>query len=155
METKENPLQGLKPKIDAFFGQGVIAIAGVSRNRRKFGYLVYNELKEAGYHVLAINPNLDRIDGVHCFSCLSEIEEEVGSVLVCTEAAASVYQEAVNRGVRNIWFQNGIEAMGITGEPQSKINIIFGECILMYACPQRLPHNIHRFIWRVCGKLAN
>lgn len=155
MDAEVKILRSLKPQIDVFFDQKVIVIAGVSRNKHKFGNLVYKELKAAGYRVLAINPNLNRIDGEHCFSSLLEIEGEVGSLLICTESAATVYQEALVKGVQNIWFQNGIDALGIIGSPKPDTNIILGECILMYACPRKLPHSIHRFVWRICGKLAN
>jgi predicted CoA-binding protein len=49
------------------------AVAGVSREREKFGYKVYRALKTAGYTVYAINPNADTIDTDPCYPSLDNV----------------------------------------------------------------------------------
>ena len=43
--------------------QTVFAVVGVSKNPVKYGHQVYKGLKEAGYVVYALNPNIDEILG--------------------------------------------------------------------------------------------
>ena len=45
--------QGL---VDQFLDSGVFAVVGVSTNREKYGYRVYQDLKRGGYTAYAVNP---------------------------------------------------------------------------------------------------
>ena len=38
---------------------------------------------------------------------------------------------------------------------QNNINVIHGECILMFAEPLGFMHSIHRWIWKILGKYPN
>lgn len=42
--------------VDNFLKCNSVAAAGVSRDKRKFGYIVYNHLKTNNYKVFPINP---------------------------------------------------------------------------------------------------
>ena len=52
--------------------ENVFAVIGVSSNPEKYGHQVYKDLKEAGYTVYPVNPNLDEVLGDKCYSSLSE-----------------------------------------------------------------------------------
>jgi hypothetical protein len=60
MVSKKNIQDFLEPK--------KLAIAGVSRNPKKFGHAVFRELKKSGYSVYPINPNTDTLDGEKCYA---------------------------------------------------------------------------------------
>jgi predicted CoA-binding protein len=45
-----------KKIIEEFLGPRKLAIAGVSGNSKKFGYLVFRDLKANGYEVYPVNP---------------------------------------------------------------------------------------------------
>jgi len=47
-----------------------IAVVGVSRGGKKFGNKIYNELKQRGYQVYAVNPQIEEIAGEHCYQNL-------------------------------------------------------------------------------------
>ena len=49
-------MKATKASIDTFLSTHKIAIAGVSRDPKKFGYLVFQQLKEKGFEVYPINP---------------------------------------------------------------------------------------------------
>jgi len=53
-----------KESIASFLEPKRIAIAGVSANTKKFGYAIFNELRQKGFDVCPINPKLQEIDGV-------------------------------------------------------------------------------------------
>jgi predicted CoA-binding protein len=41
--------------------QNIFAVIGVSSNPAKYGHQVYKDLKEAGYVVYAVNPNINEV----------------------------------------------------------------------------------------------
>jgi predicted CoA-binding protein len=52
-----------KAAIEDFIAQPAVAIAGASRDGKKFGNAVYRDLKSKGYRVFAVNPNTTLIEG--------------------------------------------------------------------------------------------
>ncbi len=46
----------LRETIDLFLHEKRLVIAGVSHNRKKFGYIMYKAAKEKGYSVVPVNP---------------------------------------------------------------------------------------------------
>ena len=53
------------------------AIAGVSRDPKKFGQVVFRDLRKKGMDVVPINPKADTIDGVKCYSSVSDLPADV------------------------------------------------------------------------------
>jgi predicted CoA-binding protein len=65
-----------------------------------------------------------------------------------------VIQDAVEARIENIWIQQGSETQSaIETCKKNDINPVTGECILMYSEPVKFPHNFHRWIWKIFGKL--
>ena len=50
--------------------QKVWAVIGATHKTEKFGYKIYKCLKDHGYEVYPVNPNIAEIDGVSSFLCL-------------------------------------------------------------------------------------
>src|SRR5512138_3047861 len=98
-----------KAAIESFVSQPVMAVAGASRDPRKFGNWAYKELKSRGCRVLAINPHAETIEGDPCYPSLKDLPEKVDSLLITTQPAASeqLVREAAALGIRNIWLQQG------------------------------------------------
>ena len=46
-------------QINEFLDSQPIALVGVSRNPKKFGYAVFKELKEKGMKIIPVNPVAD------------------------------------------------------------------------------------------------
>ncbi|MFP4059773.1 MAG: CoA-binding protein [Bacteroidota bacterium] len=145
-----------KEKIQAFLSTREFAIAGVSRNKQKFGYTVFNELSKKGYTVYPINPNTDEIDGHKCYRSIKELPGNVNRLLIMTPkgSAIKIINEANTRGFDYIWFNQkseSKEALRMTRNDNTKI--ITNECILMFADPVEGFHKFHRFVRKVFGKL--
>jgi len=90
--------------IQSFLKQKKIAIAGVSRDKKKFGRFVFNELSTKGFSVAPINKNTNEIDGVKCFSSFNDLNEKFESALITvkpTETLSAV-KSAVNAGIKNL-----------------------------------------------------
>ena len=55
-------------QIDEFYKQPAIALVGVSRNTKKFGYQVFRTMSDKKkYTLYPVNPNTDEIDGQKCY----------------------------------------------------------------------------------------
>ena len=53
--------------------QKVWAVIGATHKTEKFGYKIYKRLKDHGYEVYPVNPNIAEIDGDTCYSSLSAL----------------------------------------------------------------------------------
>ena len=140
--------------IDEFITSKKIAIAGVSRDPKKFGHTLYCTLKDKGYEVYPINPNADTIEGSSCYHQISDLPSDVKSLLVVTAQKDTdiVMKAAIDRGFKNIWIQNGCETTdSIRIANENNINLVSGCCILMYAQPSGF-HKFHQTLAKWFGK---
>jgi predicted CoA-binding protein len=131
-------------QIDDFIASQPIAMIGVSRNPKKFGFAAFRELKEKGMNVIPVNPHAKEIHGVKVFPDLKSIPEEVKGLLIMTSrnATAEIVREAKQLGIKNIWIQQMSESKEALKELEgSDVNFIHGQCILMYY----KPHSVHKF----------
>lgn len=142
-------------QIDDFFAAEPVAIAGVSRNPKKFGYMVFKELKKKGLNVIPVNPNAGEILGIKAYHDVGSLPAGVKTLLVITnkKMTANVVREAINRGFKHIWIQQMSESKEALKELEgSYVNSITGECILMYYKPSGF-HKFHRFLKKIFGRL--
>lgn len=133
-----------------------IAVVGVSRNSSKFGSAAYKELKQRGYQVYAVNPNVPEIEGEPCYANLDELRGQVDGVLVVVppHKAVQVLREAAGAGIRNVWLQQGSESAEVLFTVEELgLNAVSKKCILMYAQPVRGFHRLHRGFVQLFGKL--
>ncbi len=78
-----------KATINDFLAQRKLAVIGVSRQRHKFGHVLYRSLKAKGYQVFAINPHATTIAGDPCYPDVKALPEPVGGVVVVLPPAAT------------------------------------------------------------------
>lgn len=145
-----------KKEIEEFLQPRRLAVAGVSRNNKKFGSVIFKELSDKGYDVLPINPNTDKINGKHCYKGISELPADITSLLIVTPKTQTnnVLREAINKGIKNIWVQQFSETeqtIKIAEEYQKEI--IHDRCIFMFAEPVAGVHKFHRAILKLFGAL--
>ncbi|MBS2098832.1 CoA-binding protein [Carboxylicivirga linearis] len=147
-----------KDQINSFFNAESIAIAGVSRNEKKFGRMVFSELKKNGYQVIPVNPSTAEIDGQTCYSDIDNLPENIESLLIATpkNQTDEVLRKAINKGIKNIWVQqysNTENTLKIAEEYDKEI--IHKKCIFMFAEPVAGIHKFHKTLMKVFGKLPN
>jgi predicted CoA-binding protein len=145
-----------KAAVDDFVSQEILALVGVSRQSKKFGNYALRELTQRGYHVLPVHPVAEIIEGAKCYPSLSQLPEAVGGVVVIVPPTQTekVVRDAVAAGIKRVWMQQGAaspEAIRFCRE--NGISEVHGECILMFAQPVKSFHNIHRWVWRLLGRL--
>ena len=141
-------------EIQQFLAPKKIAIAGVSRNPKKFGGSVFRELKEKGFELFPINQNADEIHGIKCYKSVSDLPDDVKHLFIVTPKAstADVAGEAISKGMNMIWIQQYSDTPeAVEAIQQAGIPLIHKKCILMFADPVKGPHNFHRFLVKVFG----
>lgn len=145
-----------KATIDNFLAQKKLAVVGVSRNKNKFGNIIFRMLKERGYQVYPINPNAGTVEGVTCYPSLEKLPEPVDGIVINVPPGQTleVLKSARDLQIRRIWLQQGSESNEVISFCQiNHFDYITGHCILMFAEPVGFGHRFHRWLWKVLGKL--
>ena len=145
-----------RKKIEGFLENKKLAIAGVSRNPKKFGHVVYEDLKKKGYQVLAVNPAAESINGDPSYKSVNDLPGDVKHLLILTpkQDTDAVLREAINKGITNIWVQQMSEtADTIRIAEEYNIELITGKCIFMFAEPVAGIHKFHRTLMKWLGRL--
>lgn len=140
--------------IQEFLQPKELAVCGVSRNKKKFGRVVYDTLKEKGFKLYAVNPNMTDVDGEPCFADVSQLPVNVKHLLIATPVnqTEAVVAKAISKGITNIWIQQMAEsASAIALAEKNGINLISKQCILKFAEPVSGVHKFHRFINKLFG----
>jgi len=145
-----------KKNIEDFLGPKKLAIAGVSRNPKKFGHAVFYGLKKSGYTVFPINPKSGEIDGEKCYASVADLPEDVMHLLIVTpkKDTDAVLRDAIKKGIRRVWVQQ----MSETTETEHiaaeyNVELISKKCIFMFADPVTGMHKFHRNIVGFFGRL--
>lgn len=136
----------------SFWRQTSFAVIGVSQNQRKFGRIIYDEMKRRGYPVVGVNPHPFEEDGITLFPRLAEIAPPPAAIIVVVppEVTNGIVREAHELKIGHVWIQPGAESdEAITFCRESGINVIHGDCVLLHLQPVKFPHSMHRWFKKV------
>ena len=145
-----------KKTVEEFLAQKKIAVVGVSRKKTKFGNAIYRELKQKGYTVYPINPNIKEYEGVICYPDLYSLPEKIDAVVINVppEQTEKLVREANEIGITKIWLQQGSQSENaVKFCKENGMDCVSNECILMFAQPSAFIHWAHKWVWGVFGKL--
>jgi uncharacterized protein len=149
-------LKSTKAQVDAFLAQKDVAVAGYSRDPKKFGHMLYKTLKEKGYTIYPVNPAGGEAPGGEAiYPDVQTLPGHVRSLVVVTkpDVSARVVREALDRGVDHLWIQQMSDSKELQEElSEASVNVINGRCILMHAHPTGI-HKFHRWLAGVFGRL--
>ena len=83
----------------------VWAVIGATHKTDKFGYKIYKCLKEHGYEVYPVNPNVMSIDGDTCYPSLSALPvvPSIVDFVVPEAAGLAAIDECKQLGIKTIW----------------------------------------------------
>jgi predicted CoA-binding protein len=146
----------MPPAVEAFLDAKRIAVAGVSRSGSAPANAVFRRLRDTGHDAIPVNPNASDVEGRTCYPDVRSVPGHVDAVMVVTHPAVSaeVARQAVQRGVKHIWFHRSFgagsvspEAIGICRE--AGVEPIVGGCPLMYCPPIDPGHRFFRFWLRL------
>ncbi len=103
MEPSVEEVREILQKIKA------IASVGLSSNPEKESYQIVSYLKDQGYTIIPVNPTASEIMGQKVYPTIMDIPEipDVVQIFRRPEDAPPVVDEALQKGVKIIWFQEG------------------------------------------------
>lgn len=141
-------------EIQKFLAPRKFAIAGVSRNEKKWGGSIFKELREKGFELYPINPNADEIQGVKCYKSVKELPEDVKHLHITTRKSETeaLVKEAIEMGIEMIWIQQGSQTPeALETLQKAGIPLIYKKCIMMFADPVKSIHGFHRSLVKLFG----
>lgn len=141
-------------EIQKFLEPRKMAMAGVSRNPKKFGGAIFKELKEKGFDLYPINPNSDEIQGVKCYKSLAELPDDVKYLFIVTpkHETETIARSAVKKEMKMIWIQQKSDTPdAVKIIEDAGIPLIYKKCLMMFASPVKSIHGFHRFLVKTFG----
>ncbi len=145
-------------QINGFVSADTIAIVGASRNEKSFSTEVAKHLIAQNYKLWFVNPNFEKNELKENKVCsVSDLPKEVKHLLVLTPATETelVVNEAIDKGINNIWIQQKSETRAaIELAQKNKVNLIHHHCIFMFTNPTGM-HKFHRNIKKFFGSLPH
>jgi predicted CoA-binding protein len=145
-----------RTSIQDFLAKKKLAVIGVSRDTQQFSRRAYDFLKTNGFEVYPVNPNAEKIEDDKCYPSIKSLPEKVDRALVLLppEKTMEVLPEIANAGIKNIWLQQQTESpQAIQFCKDHNINVVYGQCIFMFAEPVATFHRVHRWIKKVTHTL--
>ena len=149
-------MKNTRQAIDDFLASKVLAVVGVSHNKDKFGNYLYRELKKTGYKVYAVNPRLDMVEGDRCYAGLGALPEKPDGVIMVVQPKTTlqVFDDMAKLGIKKAWLQQGADSP--EGEEKARelgIELVSGECVMMFVEPVKSIHQWHRTVRKIFGKM--
>lgn len=143
-------------EIDKFLNSDCIAIVGVSRSKKKFGNVLHTELSKKGKRVYGINHKITepKLDDV--YKNFQSLPEKVDAAIINIKPQfiLEAVKDAHAHGVKKIWIQPGAQSVEAIQYCQDNgILVINDMCILMFTNPGNFPHNLHKWVLNLFGKL--
>ena len=111
-----------------------IAVVGFSSKPAKAGYYVPAYLKEHGYRIIPVNPNLTEGLGETAVSSLADIAEPVDLVLIFqrSENVPPFVDQAINIGAKAVWMQLGIAHEAAADKARAAgLDVVQDACMLV------------------------
>jgi predicted CoA-binding protein len=145
-----------RQQINEFTSCKRLAVAGVSRDPKKFGYQVFTELRKRGYEVIPVNRAGGGIEGISMTGSVKEVPADVKHLLVVTSKneTMGVVREAVDKGFTHLWLQQMSYNKDVLEYLSDKpVRTVSGECIMMWTDPVKGVHKFHKTIKKVFGAL--
>ena len=145
-----------KELVDDFVNQKSYAVVGVSRNGKKFGNVIYKELKKKGIKAYPVNPNINEYEGERCYPGLADIPDTIDGAIINVPPAQTekVVIDAHTAGIDKVWLQQGSQSeTAVEYCKEHDIDCVSNECILMFLEPAAFIHRAHKWTWGVVGKL--
>lgn len=120
--------------IEEFIRQPIWAVVGYSENRRKYGHLVFHDLKKAGYVVFPVNRKGGRSNGLKIYTGVRELPVTPGVVnlVVPPPETLKVVRDCFEAGVKRVWMQPGAESeQAVQWCRDHGLKVVFHACAMV------------------------
>src|SRR5262245_3246389 len=98
-----------------------VAVIGASTDRSKFGNKALRAYRQAGYHVLAINPAHAEVEGVRAYASVLDVAGpiDIATIYVPPEIGERVIEEIAQKGIAEVWLNPGAESEALLAKARS------------------------------------
>ena len=152
-----------------FLSQKNIAVAGIKRNTQGVGNAIFKRLKESGYNVIPIHPELDTFEGMKCYPDVKSVSDKIDGIVLATnpEVTEKIVIDCIEAGISRVWIHNMFGVKGANKPTTSltdkavqmcrdnNITVIPGGCPLMFCGQVDFGHKCIRGITRMIGGFKN
>ena len=120
-------------KFDLLKNIKTIAIVVLSDKSDRYSYQVAEYLKDHGFKIIPINPNVKSVFGLKSYKNLLEIKEPVDVVNIFrrSEFVGPIVDESIKIGAKVIWMQEGVsDETSATKARSAGITVIMNMCMM-------------------------
>lgn len=110
------------------------AVVGVSPDENKFGFKVYDALKNHNYNVYGVNPKYDEVKGDKIFNELDQVVGDIECInfVVNPKITYKMIEKLDASKVSYLWFQPGAYDDNVLELTKKKgFNIVHDSCVLV------------------------
>jgi predicted CoA-binding protein len=122
-------------QIETFLAAPSFGVVGASSKREKYGNKILRCYQQNQRKAIPVNPVEKEIEGEACVTSVVELPAETISISVITppKITEQVVEQAIGRGIKNIWMQPGAEsAAAVAACKVAGVNVIAdGSCLLV------------------------
>lgn len=125
----------IEERIAKFLQSQAVGVVGASASPAKYGNKVLRCYLQNQKRAVPVNPVAESIEGIPCVKSVLELPDDVKSISVITppEVTKTVVEQAIEKGIENIWMQPGAEHPdAVARAEQAGLNVIAdGSCVLV------------------------
>ena len=110
------------------------ALVGATSNKGKFGYKIFQVMRNNGLHVFPVNPGLQEIDGQTCYASLADLPEpvEAVNVVVPPKVALGILEECQRLNISKVWLQPGADTAEVVEKAKELgLQVVYDACIMI------------------------
>ena len=110
------------------------ALVGATSNKGKFGYKIFQVMRNNGLQVFAVNPGLQEIDGQPCYASLADLPEtiEAVNVVVPPKVALGILEECQRLNISKVWLQPGADTAEVVEKAKALgLQVVYDACIMI------------------------
>ncbi|MCP5517513.1 MAG: CoA-binding protein [Verrucomicrobiales bacterium] len=110
-----------------------VAVVGLSDRPDRASHGVAAYLQSRGYRIIPVNPNVPEVLGERAYPELSAVPDPVDIVNVFRrpEAVPEIVEQAVAKGARTIWMQEGIVHNAAADRARAAgLQVVMSRCLL-------------------------
>ncbi|MCX8090368.1 MAG: CoA-binding protein [Verrucomicrobiae bacterium] len=131
----EFPLQNATPEEirQLLASARTVAIVGLSDKPERDSYRVAHYLKQHGYRIIPVNPNVTAVHGERAFASLRDVPGPVDIVDIFRkpDAVPEIIEDAIAIRAKAVWMQEGIAHNAAADRARAAgLQVVMNKCIM-------------------------
>ncbi len=123
-----------KEAIEILKNSKIFAVVGATSNPEKYGYKIFEALKEAKYQVFPVNPKYEAINDVACFPTLRLLPEkpELVVTVVPPEVTLKTVEDCYELAIPAVWMPPGSWSEEAVAKARLYgLKVIYDRCLII------------------------